>query len=144
MKKILIVILVVACMAMCGCQPSYPSPYEIVECEDGFVISVDEASVSPTGLTVVITNDTDQDYSYGAWYRVEKKKHDNWVQVNPITYWGQNDWLDGVGANSTKSIVYEWEWYYGELKPGEYRIVLELQPGESEYRYYAAEFVIER
>ncbi len=47
------------------------------------------------GLEIVFHNTTDRnDYSYGAWYRLEVHSKGQWLTVNPLpdAGWDQDDW----------------------------------------------------
>lgn len=124
------------------------SPYNEVNSLNGISIEVMEETVKPTGLELVFQNTTDRaDYSYSAWYRLEVYSQGEWLTMNPLpdVMWYQDDWDRPV--QTQKEMGYDWEWYYGELSSGEYRIVISLfdRPIKEDYfeYYIAANFSIE-
>ncbi len=156
-------------LAGCSDRRSEPSSYEAVNTLDGIWIEVKEETVTPTGLEIVFHNTTDRDdYFYGAWYALEVYSKGKWLKVNPLpdVEWSQEDWdrrvytqekLERFGNGRTEwsgylpnEMGYDWEWYYGALPRGKYRIVIYLLSDfdkpiqETSPRYYlAANFGIE-
>ena len=116
--------------------------------EKTVILTADKSSVSPTGLTLSIKNVSDNVIEYGAWYRLEKLQDEEWKQVEPIegVSWAQDDWKKPVEPGSQETEEYNWEWYYGRLPAGDYRIVIsvfkEMAPDYKRPFYYAAEFSI--
>lgn len=140
------------CLSLSGCahDTSDLSPYTDVNTLEGLWIEVKGGTVSPTGLTVTFHNDTDQRISYGAWFRLEEPSGGQWYSVEPIAPWGQYDWGIILFPQSSGDQDYGWDWYYGALERGDYRIIVEVSviSGETyteetrtEY-YLAAEFQI--
>lgn len=90
-------------------------------------LSVDD--VSCDGITLAIKNKSDFSYGYGAFFRLEKRTGENdWVSVLPLegVSWVQEDWISFVGPNENASISYTWDWYYGHIASGDYRILVEF------------------
>ena len=87
---------------------------------DGVSMEIKEGTLTNTGATIIITDTTNKDYSYGEPYRIDKK---------------ENYLLD-----ENNEIVREvnWEWIYGELTPGTYRFVTDASSNE-----ISVEFTIE-
>ena len=112
------------------------------------ILTADKSSVSPTGLTLSIKNVSDNVIEYGAWYRLEELQDEEWKQVEPIegVSWAQDDWKKPVEPGSQETEEYNWEWYYGRLPAGDYRIVIsvfkEMAPDYKRPFYFAAEFSI--
>lgn len=126
-----------------------PTKYETVNTLDGVTMTVKEGTVSSTGLTVVFHNNSDKEYTYGDPFWLEKKSDGSWYQV-PITIednYGFNDIgyiLPPLGSSEWNV---DWEWLYGNLDTGEYRIVKDvldvIEPGDYDTHHLAAEFAIE-
>ena len=122
--------------------------YEIVNNLDGVTMTVKEDSVSSTGLTVVIENKSDIQCIFGEFFVLEKKIADSWYQV-PIEIEGNYGFEDiGYELKSGESREWNtnWEWLYGSLDDGQYRIVKEISDfrdtGDYDKYYLAAEFTI--
>lgn len=108
-------------------------------------------SLTPTSVDVIITDTNEPHYlGYGDWFRIDKKVNGNWRELdsksdaifNAIGYMmGQNDKLE---------ITVDWSRIYGELEPGDYRLVKNVYDNSEEhedysegYRYFDVEFTIE-
>ena len=123
--------------------------------EWGISLSVD--NVTPTGLTLVCkqedfipttTNDNweirfnspyvIQKYEYGSWQNVKIKAKEDVV-------WDIKEWV--VENNAVSTMYIDWEWLYGELPAGEYRIQKEIEnlkaPHDFSWKNIYARFVID-
>jgi uncharacterized protein YceK len=126
-----------------------PTIYETVNNFDGVTMSAKEGTVSSTGLTVILENNSDKQGIYGEEFWVEKKINGSWYQV-PIAIDG-NYGFPSIGYDLASSAVkewsVEWEWLYGSLDPGEYRIVKDIldfrKTGDYDEYFLTAEFTIE-
>ena len=116
----------------------------------GAAMRVLEDTVSPAGLTVEITSTNDNECIYGSWYSLETCIDDVWY-VLPYAYDGEGEigWTaEGYSVNKGESRedVIDWAWLYGELEPGQYRIVKDIldfrETGDFDKYYLAAEFSI--
>jgi hypothetical protein len=125
-----------------------PTSYDTVNNLDGVAMTVKEGTASSTELTVTFENNSDIQCLYGDPFLLEKKIDGRWYQV-PIAFDG-NYGFDGIGYNLASGEVGEWpvnwEWLYGSLSPGEYRIVKDMldfrDTGDYDIYYLAAEFTI--
>lgn len=115
-----------------------------------FGITLSVASVTKTGLTVIFDqkdgNVTDE-INTGSYYVLETHKDGKWVELD------YKDGLDAenIGWNSIAYIIksndktefnVNWDWLYGELEEGKYRIGKEVTSKDITEMFYA-EFVIE-
>ena len=124
-----------------------PSTFETVNDLEGVTMSVKQSSVSPTGLTIVMSNRTDRSFSYGEFFSLDKKVNDNWVEV-PVIGGAFTDPALHLNAKHTKEWDINWEWLYGELTKGDYRIIKEVfdsyeATGIYEVYPLATEFAVE-
>lgn len=105
-----------------------PTLYENINNVEGITMQVKKGTESSTGLTVIIENHSDKDTIYGKDFLLEKKIKDTWYQV-PVELKG-NFGFNDIGYDLTPSEssewTVEWEWLYGKLDPGEYRIVKDI------------------
>lgn len=125
-----------------------PTTYETVNNLAGVTMTVKEGTVSYTGLTVVFENNSDDQCTYGEYFLLEKKINEIWYQV-PVAVDGNYGFEDiGYDLDSGDSREWEinWDWLYGSLDTGEYRIVkdiLAFRGTENYDKYYlVAEFIV--
>lgn len=125
-----------------------PTTFAKVNDLEGIEMKVKENTVSPTGSMVVFENDTEKECIYGEYFVLEKKIEDSWYEV-PVTLDGEYGFDDigyGLAPWGTSEWSVEWEWLYGSLDSGEYRIVKDLldfrEAGDFDKYFMAAEFVI--
>lgn len=87
MKRFPCLLLTVALLlALTGCgKASFSSPttqQPSGSSSSQAALSVQEGSLTDAGLTLVITNCTDQELSYGMVYQVEQKQEDGWYAMD--------------------------------------------------------------
>lgn len=125
-----------------------PTPYETVNNFDGVTMTVNKEAVSSTKLTVTFENKSNSQCIYGDYFLLEKKITGRWYQV-PVTIDG-NYGFNAIGYNlasgDASEKVVDWNWLYGSLDAGEYRIVKYISDfrgtGDYDTYYLAAEFTI--
>lgn len=105
----------------------------------GVSIKIKEGTLTNTGATIIITDTTDKNYSYGEPYRIDKKENGKWKEAPKVI----DDAFFNMPAyqpDENNEIVREinWEWIYGKLKPGTYRFVTNASD-----KNISVEFVIE-
>ena len=115
-------------------------------------MSVKEGSLTDTGMTVVLRNDSNVEFTYGEDLRIEKKENGEWKELAPAPDFGWHLIAYTLEPKSEKKSVAEqqinWEVGYGKLAPGEYRLIKqvftskELPVNESDMYAIAVEFVI--
>lgn len=111
-------------------------------------LEIKEETLTNTGATFVMKNNTKDLYSYGTSYYIEIESDAKWNKLEPIN----NVDFHLIGYNlkgsSEVEIKVDWEYHYGKLKPGKYRLVKDvfknsdIPIGESQIKYISAEFVI--
>lgn len=89
-------------------------------------------NVTSTGMTLILTRDNPEEDARilitGEMYFLQKKKKNEWVSVQPIL--DEYGWymiatlIDPVG---TREWEIDWEWLYGKLSAGTYRIGKNVQ-----------------
>ena len=68
---------------------------------------------------------------YGEWYKIEKQKDGNWYDVKTVIKdYGFNE--IGYLPNESSEVEFnvDWEWLYGKLPTGKYRLLKQVN---SEY-----------
>lgn len=125
-----------------------PATHETVNNFDGVTMTSKEGTVSSTGLTVVLVNNSGVPCIYGEHFGLEKKIKGSWYQV-PVVIEGSYGFDDigyDLAPGENREWAVDWDWLYGHLDPGEYRIVKDISDfrgsGEYDTYYLAAEFTI--
>lgn len=115
---------------------------------EGVTMFVKEGSVSPTGLMVIFENTSDKRYTYGDPFLLEEKSKGSWHKVSIVhdANYGFNDIGYELAPADISEWAIDWEWLYGKLKTGEYRIAKDLldvgKPGDYDTYHLTAEFTI--
>ena len=125
-----------------------PTSYKTVDNFDGVTMTVKKGTASPTALTVVFENNSSKKCIYGEYFCLEKKINGGWYQV-PVAIEG-NYGFNSIGYNldaeDDREWAIDWDWLYGSLDIGEYRIVKDISDfrgsGDYDKYYLTAEFTI--
>ena len=130
MKKIILPILsFIILISLCGCNQDKSltekeSPYTIQEINN---ISTDIYDISSTGATIVIKDNNKEPYTYDEWYAIEKEENGKWYQLSTIPEeYGFNDLGYIVDDHNEVKFTIDWEWLYGQLEEGHYRILKQI------------------
>ena len=111
------------------------SSYKIMEIEN---VSISISDISKTSATIIIKDTNINPYTYGEWYKLEKQVNGKWYEVETvIDSYGFNSIAYLPDENNEVKFVIDWEWLYGELPLGSYRILKEVGN-----KYIAIEFGI--
>ena len=150
-RKILITLLCgVMIFSITGCvqnknkfEIGEKSNIEIVEKE--VTLSVKENTLTNTGVTLILKNDSNVDVQYGNPYEMELKKDGEWYKINVELNFTLPAFT--LKSKETKEIKLNWENSYGHLAKGKYRIIkgidIEKEDGTFESFYVSTEFNIE-
>lgn len=125
-----------------------PTTFSTVNNFEGVTMAAKEGTVSPTGLTLQFENKSDSDCIYGDYFLLEKSNNGAWYQV-PVVIEG-NYGFNSIGYSLTSGgdseWAADWEWLYGSLDKGEYRVVKDILDfrgtGDYDTYYLAVEFSI--
>lgn len=90
-------------------------------------ISMDAGNVTDHSLELTITNNSEQEVNYGEAYKLEKMcESGDWENVDPvIENAGFNAIAYIVNPKSSRQMKIDWEWLYGKLPRGTYRIMID-------------------
>ena len=127
-----ILLAIIACVVVAVCFLTNPakkteeSSTETVESYEpypGAVLKVLEAS--DTGCTLQLRNDGNKDFGIGKdEFGLEQLKDDSWVPVDPIVSERYSELLKiAVSPGKETEFSVTWQYVYGNLPDGEYRIV---------------------
>ena len=154
MKKITALVLASVCMfALSGCGSSNDGAAasdSSVQYDWGITLKAE--NVTPTGLTLVCTQSGGENLAEletGSSFVVQKKKKDKWKDVDYIIKEDEFGWTKEariLPKESTAKSEVDWEWLYGKLSAGEYRIGKEFMnfrgSGDFDEQVIYAEFSI--
>lgn len=87
------------------------------------VMTLKKGSLTKEGATFIITNNTDNIYSYGAAYHIEEYKNNKWSKVKLEQELSWNMIAYVLKPRSEAEININWSYGYGSLKKGKYRLV---------------------
>ena len=102
-------------------------------------VSVELLDVTPTSATIGILDTSDKEVLYGEDYSLQVFKDNDWEAVPYVI---ENWWFHSIGYSPQKNIRTEWEadweWLYGKLEPGQYRMVKSFMDfrGTGDYTEY--------
>ena len=150
--RFLLMLIVCAAFGLVGCsneKAGVPPSHETVNNLDGVTMRIKEGTVSSTGMTVVLENKTDKHISYGDPYTLEKNMDKKWFEVADILdgNYGFTDIGYELPPSKTNEWEVDWEWLYGKLDKGQYRLVKYVldfrKAGDFDRYYLAVEFEIQ-
>ena len=133
MKKKLLVSLSVSilCLCLAGCDKRMNQLENIS-------IVIKEDTLTNTSATIIITDLSGNQNTYGEWFRIDKKEYGKWKEVKKIG----EAWFVLIGymvdENYQLELEQNWKDIYGKLEPGKYRLVKEVNN-----EYISVEFKID-
>lgn len=143
MKKVLLIIIsLLTIITLTGCtnnRVGEKTPHKATN--DKVTMEVKQGTLTKSSTTIIMTNKTNEEYTYGEPYHLEIKHNDSWHILEP-----NNDLFFTMPAYSLKAgesveKEYNWEYGYGKLKKGTYRLVTDFSKEQNKI-YVAAEFII--
>ena len=85
------------------------------------------SNITPSGAILIIRDMNQEPYIYGEWYKIEKEVDGKWCELEPfLDHYGFNDIGYLVDQNNEVTFTIDWEWLYGKLPKGNYRILKEV------------------
>lgn len=151
MKKTILTILLCGIMVlvMAGCEKQ-KNEFDIGDksnikiSKNDVIMTIKEGTLTNKSVTLVLTNNSDNNFQYGNSYEIEIKKDGEWHKINAELYF--NLLLFQLSAKESKEIELDWENGYGKLAKGTYRIIKEIDYEYKEGKYetfnVAVEFTI--
>ncbi len=152
-KLYALLLTMVLCLFIVGCGANpvkigEKSQYEVNNGELTLTIKNDTLSNKKT--TLILTNQTDALYYYGNPFSIEYEKDGIWYELEPVNDLYFTLPAFNLEAGKSVEIVVDWEYGYGELSSGNYRIVKAISPDLSrsltadDYIYITVEFTINK
>lgn len=161
MKKFIALVFALVCvfgLVACTAKTEKDTSQNPVETENSeettneWGITLETENVTSTGLTIVCHQSNGKNVSElntGSYYVIQKLEKDDWVDVEylPQEYdiaWTSEAWI--IQKENTTKWDVNWEWLYGELSAGEYRIGKEIMnfrgTGDYDTEIIYADFII--
>ena len=127
MKRVLLILLCLFIVVGCGKK------------EPLVTMRIKDNTLTNTSAIVIITDKNSKHYTYGEWFRIDYNKDNEWHKLETITD-DISFYMIGYDIDKNNELEMEtnWEWLYGKLKPGEYRLVKRVEDNTEIY----AEFTI--
>ena len=126
-------------------------PPEFVENEEKWGVTLEVENVTPSGATLKCIQSGGEatgELETGSWFIIEKwSKETGWQEAPCFCEpgWTEEAWL--IIKDDISDWEVDWEWLYGELPAGKYRIGKEImdfrRTGDYDKQMYYAEFIIE-
>ncbi len=127
-KKIIIIILAIVILVVAsiiiGDQIKTTARKEM-DTINGITLTIKEGTLTPTGATVIIKDDTGNRNGYGGTceYKVEKFKNKKWKKLYKKENCISTSQYSYVDENGILEISLDWTETYGKLEKGKYRII---------------------
>ena len=155
-RKLIYIIILFASVILLGCSNKTspntkgwkPTQYKVVNDFEQVSMNVIEDSVSSKELTVIFTNSSNNQGMYSEDFLLEKKIEGDWYQVpTKRIEFGFNDIAFELSPSTKEVLKINWDWLYGSLDKGEYRIVKTFWAastvGDYEEYFLASQFIID-
>lgn len=153
MRKIAVIIIlcIISILTITGCSSEVQSNIEDISNIEvhnkNIIFSVKNETLSNSGATFLIENNSDNILGYGESYHLEKYQNDSWHFLNTITDVTFIVPLWSLNPGENTEITINWKNFYGILDSGNYRIIKDVsfvdKEGNLENFYIGVEFAIE-
>ncbi len=84
---------------------------------------IKENTLTDSGMTLIMKNNAEQTYHYGAQYSLEKYESGKFIPYEPKKILNWNSMLYHIKENEEQEEIIEWEYGYDTLKSGKYRLI---------------------
>lgn len=93
--------------------------------EEFINMSINDSALSNKGLSLVLTNQTEDDWGYGIW-EIEHKMLGMWFLIKPRELMVSTLMIHPLPANTAQEINIDWQYWMDDLPKGKYRIIYEV------------------
>lgn len=92
---------------------------------EGVSMIIKDGTLTKSSATVIITDTVkDEEHTYGDSFAIQKKRSNEWIDLDTIIdNYGFNMIGYGVNEDNILEMEVKWDWLYGELEKGEYRLI---------------------
>ena len=106
---------------------------------------IKDGTLTRKGATIIITDKSNRENVYGDSYRIDRLENGVWVELKTIIEnYAWNSIGYSVDKNNELEMKINWEWLYGSLEDGKYRLVKDTSyAGEGTKHYITVEFNID-
>lgn len=103
-----------------------------VKSAENITMEIKKDTLSNTGVVVTITDKSGESNIYGEDYRIDKKVDNKWVEADIVLdgEYGFNSIGYSLNLDHKIEMYVNWEWLYGKLANGEYRLVKKTVDGK--------------
>ena len=151
MKHIILIALVCigVVLGMTGCGKSKKefdigNKSDIKISQNDVTMTIKDGTLTNSGATLILTNNSDKNFQYGNPYEIEIKKDGEWHKINVELNFTMPAFQ--LSARENNEIEINWENGYGKLEKGTYRIIkgIDYEYEEGKYKSFniAVEFTI--
>ena len=143
-KNILLVGIILGLIFCSLIKSNYRTISDIKTTENDVSLSIKENTLTNTGATLILKNNSNTEIQYGNSYEIEIKHNKKWYKLDGEMYFTLP--LFFLEPNKTVELEVNWEDGYKKLKKGTYRIIkkikIEKENNTFDSFYIAAEFTI--
>lgn len=124
-RTITFIILILFFLNICLMFNGYKNGYNEPQIIEGISMVIKDGTLTNKSATIIITDRReDEEHTYGDSFRIEKKVDNKWFNLDTkIKNYGFNSIGYSVDENRKLQLNVNWEWLYGELESGEYRLI---------------------
>ena len=151
MKRVTLITLMCICviLGMTGCGKSKKefdigNKSDIKISQNDVTMTIKDGTLTNSGATLILTNNSDKNFQYGTPYEIEIKKDGEWHKINVELNFTMPAFQ--LSARENNEIEINWENGYGKLEKGTYRIIkgIDYEYEEGKYKPFniAVEFTI--
>lgn len=168
-KKTAFILALLFTAALCGCNDTGKKSNEVLQDLSDSTLEITDVlqnavpvdwgitlvaeNVTPTGLSIVCHQSGGENVAEldtGSFYTIQKSENSNWKTLEYLPHefeigWTAEAWI--IQKDGTTTWDVNWEWLYGALPAGKYRIGKEImnfrETGNYDIEMVYAEFVIE-
>lgn len=110
----------------------------------GVSMTIKEGTLTKTGATIIIKDISNKNNTFGEEYRIDKYENNEWKELDVVVKgnYGWNDIGYHVGKNNKLELTIDWEWLYGKLESGKYRLVKNSLDTKNKKHTFSVEFEI--
>ena len=110
----------------------------------GVSMTIKEGTLTNTGATIIIKDISNKNNTFGEEYRIDKYVNNEWQELDVVVKgnYGWNDIGYHVDKNNKLELTINWEWLYGKLEKGKYRLVKYSLDIKNKKHTFSVEFEI--
>ena len=145
MKKIILTILLfgILIIGLVGCGKEKKESNTKITSDGDVTLSIKEDSLTNTGATLLLKNNSDKTYSYGNPFWIEKEQNGKWYKLETIEETAFTLPAYEIKSGEVKELNLDWKDIYGKLTSGTYRIVKSISYQYEKDNYKTLDIAVE-